>query len=208
MSTLLAVSGSPSGTSRTAKVLHLVIRRLAAEGHRVRLVSVRDLPPAALLGSDPDHPAIAAVARCLAAADGVVIATPVYKAAYSGALKALLDLMPQRALAGKVVLPLATGGTLAHVLALDYALRPVLAAMGADHVVNGYFLHDRLLHDTDDGGVRIDESVRLAFDQVVDGFITALRHRTPSVQPTTPANGTAQRVVVEVRTSTASPTRM
>lgn len=196
MPTLLAISGSPSGTSRTAKVLHLVIRRLAAEGHPVRLVSVRDLPPAALLGADPDHPAIATVARSLAAADGVIIATPVYKAAYSGALKALLDLMPQRALAGKVVLPLATGGTLAHVLALDYALRPVLAAMGADHVVNGYFLHDRLLHDTDDGGVRIDESVRVAFDQVVDGFITALRHRAPSVNPMTPANGTVQRVVV------------
>ncbi len=57
----------------------------------------------------------------------MVIGTPVYKAAYSGLLKSLLDLLPQYALAGKTVLPLATGGSTAHVLAIDYALRPVLA---------------------------------------------------------------------------------
>jgi len=44
-------------------------------------------------------------------------------------LKALLDLLPQHALAGKVVCPLVTGGTPAHMLALEDALRPVLALM-------------------------------------------------------------------------------
>jgi hypothetical protein len=38
----------------------------------------------------------------------VVIASPIYKAAYPGALKALLDLLPQATLAGKIALPLAT----------------------------------------------------------------------------------------------------
>lgn len=185
MSRILAISGSPSGTSRTAKVLNLVIRRLAGDGHRVEPLSVRDLPPEALLGADPRHPAITGVAASLAAADGVVVATPVYKAAYSGVLKALLDLLPQHALAGKVVLPLATGGTLAHVLALDYALRPVLTAMGTDHVVNGYFLHDRLLTDTDDGGVQIEDSARVALGKVVDGFSSALAMRglVPTLGP-------------------------
>lgn len=184
MSTILAVSGSPSATSRTGKMLNLVARRLAAEGHRVDVVSVRDVPAEVLLGADPGHPAIAAVVAAVAAADGVVIATPVYKAAYSGVLKALLDLLPQYALAGKVVLPLATGGSLAHVLALDYALRPVLTAMGAEHVVNGYFLHESLLADTDDGGVRVEEAARAAFDQVVDGFVAALalRRRAPELR--------------------------
>jgi FMN reductase len=49
----------------------------------------------------------------------------VYKAAYSGLLKTLLDLLPQCALAGKVVLPVVTCGSPAHVLAIDYALRPL-----------------------------------------------------------------------------------
>jgi FMN reductase len=68
----------------------------------------------------------------------------VYKAAYTGLLKSFLDLLPQYALAGKTVLPLVTGGTPAHVLTVDYALRPVLASMGA-HVGQGYFLLDQLI---------------------------------------------------------------
>lgn len=41
-------------------------------------------------------------------ARGVILATPVYKAAYTGLLKAFLDLLPQDGLAGKIVLPIAT----------------------------------------------------------------------------------------------------
>ncbi|WP_279379314.1 NAD(P)H-dependent oxidoreductase [Bordetella bronchiseptica] len=68
------------------------------------------------------------------------MATPVFKASYSGLLKAFLDVLPQFALAGKSVLPLATGGSVAHVLSVDYALRPVLQSMGARHVIQGFFL--------------------------------------------------------------------
>ncbi|MGA0423628.1 NAD(P)H-dependent oxidoreductase [Escherichia coli] len=64
-------------------------------------------------------------------ADGLIVATPAPNAACSGALKTLLDLLPERALQGKVVLPLATGGTVAHLLAVDYALKPVLSALKA-----------------------------------------------------------------------------
>jgi hypothetical protein len=58
----------------------------------------------------------------------------VYKASFSGALKTLLDLFPERALEGKVVLPFATGGTIAHMLAVDYALKPVLSALKAQEI--------------------------------------------------------------------------
>lgn len=179
MSTILTISGSPSATSRTAVLLELVSATLNDAGHQVRALSVRDLPPEALLGSDPTHPAIHAVAAEVAAADGLVIATPVYKAAYSGVLKSLLDLLPQFALAGKVVLPLATGGTLAHVLALDYALRPVLASMAAEHIVAGYFLPGQALGPAVAGGLRVDPSVRAGLDEVVDGFLAALDRRQP-----------------------------
>ncbi|NEE56082.1 FMN reductase (NADPH), partial [Streptomyces sp. SID8455] len=91
-----------------------------------------------------------------ARADGIVIGTPVYKAAYSGLLKTLLDLLPQYALTGKTVLPLATGGSTAHVLALDYALRPVLSSMGAAHIVQGWFVLDRHITTGEDGSVVLD----------------------------------------------------
>ena len=143
MARILTVSASPSAASRTAFARRLVDEHLTSLGHEVHALNVRDLPAEALLGADTGHPAITAAIDQFAAADGVVVATPVYKAAYSGVLKTLLDLLPQRALADKVVLPLATGGTLAHVLVLDYALRPVLTALGSPQIVQGHFLLDQ-----------------------------------------------------------------
>jgi len=181
MPRILAVSGSPSPNSRTARLLDLLAARLAGDGeHEVGTVAVRGLPAEPLLRADTAHPAILDVIDRVAAADGVIVASPVYKAAYSGALKALLDLLPQYALAGKVVLPLVTGGSPAHVLAIDYALRPVLTAMGAGHVVPGYFLLDRMITVTPDGSVTLDERASLALDGVLGGFVGALAGRVPA----------------------------
>ncbi|WP_412542852.1 NADPH-dependent FMN reductase [Longispora sp. K20-0274] len=172
---ILAISGSPSPTSRTARVLAHLADRLADAGeHEVTTIGVRDLPAEALISADVHHPAITAVAGAVAAADGIIIATPVYKAAYSGVLKALLDLLPQYALAGKTVLPLATGGTVAHVLAIDYALRPVLTSMGAAHVVPGYFLLDSLIGTAPDGGLALADTAQAGLDTVVAGFLAGL----------------------------------
>ncbi|MGA5194026.1 NAD(P)H-dependent oxidoreductase [Streptomyces exfoliatus] len=73
---------------------------------------------------------------------GKLVPRQIYKAAYSGLLKTFLDLLPQHAFAGKPVLPLATGGSPAHVLAPEYALRPILTAFGAQ-VCQGRFVLDR-----------------------------------------------------------------
>ncbi len=178
MPTVLAISGSPSATSRTTKVLALVTQRIqAVSGARVDTVSVRDLPAAALLYGHRTDPDIAAVIAAVARADAVVIATPIYQASYSGALKALLDVLPQVALAGKVVLPLATGGSRAHVLAIDYALRPVLSALGADHIVPGYFLLDQWIQDGPGTGVTVEPGPRAALEAVLATFLSALARR-------------------------------
>lgn len=171
MAVVVAISGSPSPSSRTARVLANVARGLDAE---IDMIAVRELPADVLLGCDPSHPVILDIAERIKAADGVIVATPVYKAAYSGILKALLDLLPQYALAGKTVLPLATGGTVAHVLAIDYALRPVLTTMGASHVLPGYFVHDQLISDGPGGEIVIDEPARSLLDGVVAAFATAI----------------------------------
>lgn len=142
MALILTISASPSSRSKTALTRAYVDARLAELGHRVLSLDVRDLPPAALLAADTRDPAIAAAVDLVEQADAVVVATPVYKASFSGLLKALLDLLPQRALADKVVLPLAVGGSLAHVLMLDYSLRPVLIALGADDILRGLFVQD------------------------------------------------------------------
>jgi FMN reductase len=143
MPNVLTISGSPSARSRTSSLVRHVGGLLSAEGHDVRHIAVRDLPPGALLAGDSAHPAIREVVEAVDRADALVVGTPVYKAAYSGLLKTLLDLLPQFALSGKTVLPLATGGSTAHVLAIDYALRPVLTSLGTDNVLRGWFVLDR-----------------------------------------------------------------
>ncbi|MGP3988882.1 NADPH-dependent FMN reductase [Streptomyces sp. 3N207] len=177
MATVLSVSGSPSATSRTARLLRHLDGRLAAQGHEVIPLDVRTLPAEPLLGADFQHPAIARAAALFAGADGVVIGTPVYKAAYSGLLKSLLDLLPQYALTGKTVLPLATGGSTAHVLAIDYALRPVLSSMGAAHIVQGWFTLDKDITTSDDGTLTVAQGSSEGLDQVVGQFSAALGGR-------------------------------
>ncbi|MEU5401384.1 NADPH-dependent FMN reductase [Streptomyces sp. NPDC005963] len=174
MATILSVSGSPSRTSRTSLLLRHLDGRLTAQGHRVTPLDARTLPAEALLAADFAHPAIVEAQRLFEEADAVVVGTPVYKAAYSGLLKALLDLLPQYALEGKTVLPLATGGSLAHVLAIDYALRPVLTAMGASHVVQGWFVLDRHITPLESGGIIVDPTARDALERAVDRFSLAL----------------------------------
>lgn len=181
MAHILAVSGSPMEVSRSAVLLGHVTRLLAEQGHSVDCLAVRDLPADALLHANFAHPAIVDVTERLARADGLVVATPVYKASYSGLLKTWLDLMPQFGLAGKAVLPLATGGSAAHALALDYALRPVLTSMDARHVVNGYLVLDRFIEAATpvepsplESPVNIHAEAAPALARVLDQFVTAL----------------------------------
>ncbi|MFD7433925.1 NADPH-dependent FMN reductase [Streptomyces sp. NPDC059861] len=174
MATVLSVSGSPSASSRTHRLLRHLDRRLAAQGHDVVPLDIRTVPAEALLGADVRHPAIVRATELFARADGVVVGTPVYKASYSGVLKALLDLLPQYALTGKTVLPLATGGTAAHVLAIDYALRPVLSSMGAGHIVQGWFTLDKDITVHEDGTLAVAPAAAEALGQVVDQFSAAL----------------------------------
>jgi FMN reductase len=178
MATILSVSGSPSATSRTARLLRHLDERLIAQGHEVIPLEVRSLPAEALLEADFGHPAIVRATALVEQADGVVIGTPVYKAAYSGLLKSLLDLLPQYALAGKTVLPLATGGTTAHVLAIDYALRPVLASMGPAHITPGWFTLDQDITVGEDGTLTVAPGSADALAQVTDQFSAALGGRT------------------------------
>jgi len=190
MAHVLAVSGSPMEVSRSAVLLGHVTRHLAERGHTVDRFAVRDLPAQALLHADFADPAIVDVIQRLERADGLVVATPVYKASYSGLLKSWLDLLPQFGLAGKAVLPLATGGSAAHALALDYALRPVLTSMDARQVVNGFLVLDRFIESSTpvepspvDAPVNIHADAAPALGRVVDAFSVAVTEAAASRLP-------------------------
>ena len=168
---VLLIAGSPSERSRTAVLLEGAGARLEARGVQVDRLKVRSLSPQALLLADFGHPSIIEAQKRVADASVLVIATPVYKAAYSGILKVFLDVLPQTALKGKTVLPLATGGSPHHMLALDYALRPVLQSLGAKHILPGIYATDGQVALLPEGGHQIEPEVGQRLDEAVDTLI-------------------------------------
>ncbi|MFZ5894809.1 MAG: NADPH-dependent FMN reductase [Myxococcota bacterium] len=177
MSLIVTISGSPAAQSRTRQLSEQVALRLRAQQFDVASIDVRDLPPDDLIYASSKSRAIHGALELVERALGVVILTPVYKASFSGVLKTFLDLLPQYGLQGKVVLPLLVGGTNAHVLALDYALRPVLLSLGAQHVVAGLFILDKLLQRDTTGALAIDAEILPRFEAVVGDFIDSLSRR-------------------------------
>lgn len=97
---ILTLSGSPSAPSRSGHLLAHLRSGLEAAGERTSHLALRELPPAALLAARVDDPDIAAAIRAVAEAQVVILATPVYKAAYGGLLKTFLDLLPPDVLPG------------------------------------------------------------------------------------------------------------
>lgn len=174
MSSILSISASPQPVSSTYSLVTHVNRRLTAAGHSVRTLPIRTLPATPLLVGDVTHPALIEAIAAVRDADALVVATPVYQSSYSGLLKVFLDLLPQFALRGKTVLPLATGGSPAHVLAVDYALRPLLSSLGAAHVTPGWFVPSGHIRTFPDGGVLIAAASLGPIAQVTDEFLATL----------------------------------
>ena len=181
---ILLLGGSPQLPSSSSRLLAHIGEQLALQGHSYARLHVRDLPAHALLQADYADAAIARAVQAVADADAIVIATPIYKASYTGLLKAFLDLLPQDGLAGKLVLPLATGGGHAHTLALDYALRPVLHALGAKQVFTSIYANAQQLAWHEERGLSLDAPiaarVQAGIDDVSAGLFLLQGRRPPA----------------------------
>ncbi|MDM9384116.1 NADPH-dependent FMN reductase [Chlorogloeopsis sp. ULAP01] len=176
MTNILAIAGSPSHPSRTYAILEYASKILLQQDLQTDIISVRDLPAQDLAFGRYDSPALEQPKALLAKASGVIISTPIYKAAYTGVLKAFLDLLPQKALAGKVVLPIATGGTIAHLLSVEYALKPVLSELGARHILSTVYAVDKQIQIQADGSVQLDEEIEQRLKDVLNEFAQAVNH--------------------------------
>jgi FMN reductase len=74
-----------------------------------------------------------------------VIASPTYKATYTGLLKSLLDSVPHDGLAAVIAIPLMVAGDRVHALAVELHLRPVLVELGAITPTRGLFFEESSL---------------------------------------------------------------
>jgi len=162
---IAVVTGNPKPASRTHGVALAVADLLAAELAPPPAPAAAQSPPAAAQAPDPAAAAAAAAAHLVidlaehapslfdwsaaelsrltadvAAADVAIFASPTYKAAYTGMLKAFLDRYGSNGLAGVVAVPVMTGGWPGHLLAVEVHLRPVLVELGATVPARGLYV--------------------------------------------------------------------
>ncbi|TMR07347.1 NAD(P)H-dependent oxidoreductase [Actinomadura soli] len=129
--------GNPRPASRTALAAVSAARAVShlvgdeAEPHVIELAG---LAPRLFNRKDPF---VAAAVRQVNEADLLIVASPTYKATYTGLLKVFLDQIDTGALAGTVALPLLVVGSPAHSLAVEVHLRPLLVELGATVVTPG-----------------------------------------------------------------------
>ncbi|HYM16275.1 MAG TPA: NAD(P)H-dependent oxidoreductase [Dehalococcoidia bacterium] len=157
----VAISGSPRAPSKSKTLAALLLASLARGGCETHMVDVADLPADALLARRADpalDDAIAAVGR----ATIVVAASPTYRALYTGAMKALFDLMPPAHLAGKICVPVQTGASPAHFLTLEYGMRPLFNSLEGLPIAGVYATDDQFA----DG--QPDEKLAARVEQVAD----------------------------------------
>lgn len=146
---VVAVSGNPRAGSRTLAVATRTAQRLADElapGTPVGTVDLADLAGEVLA---PQHPGADHALALLAGARLAVVATPVYKASYTGLLKAFLDLYGPDGLADVVAVPLVVSGSPAHALAGEVHLRPLLVELGASVPTRALAVTEAELADLD-----------------------------------------------------------
>jgi FMN reductase len=148
MSTVGVVVGNPKAGSRTLVVARAVARSAAlaagVDATELTEVDLATLGPRLFDWSAPDvRHAVDALARTRL----LVVASPTYKATYTGLLKAFLDWYGTTGLSGVAVVPVMVGAGARHALAVEVHLRPVLVEIGATVPTRGLYITEDQLDD-------------------------------------------------------------
>lgn len=164
MSGVGVVVGNPKRRSRTLTVAEAVASAAAGAtglaGAERTTVDLADLGSSLFDSSSSDVRAAAdAVRSCTLA----VVASPTYKASYTGLLKSFLDWFNTTDLNGVTVVPVMVGAGLQHALAVEVHLRPVLVEVGATLPTRGLYVTEDQLDTLDDvvGGWLLEAGPRL-----------------------------------------------
>lgn len=124
------VVGNPRAASRTATVALEVAEHVAAAlaGTVGPVIDLANHGAAVLA---PEASAVERDLEALGRVHTLVVASPTYKATYTGLLKAFLDRYGFGALDGVVAIPVMVGGAPQHAMAGEVHLRPLLVELGA-----------------------------------------------------------------------------
>ncbi len=151
MPTLLGIHGAVTPPGRLHQALQLALDSIGPDnpGVAAYLLHLGDFSVSFADGRAPkDFPDdTGKLVDQVSSADMFLIATPIFRASYTGALKNLLDHLPLEALHGKVCGLIGMGGSDHHYLAVDTQLRPVLGWFGAVTTPTTVYLQSRDFQD-------------------------------------------------------------
>ena len=143
------VVGNPKADSRTLRVALAVAdaleRRLGGSSDRL----VVDLAEVATELFDPDSQRVNGLLEAVAASTLIVVASPTFKATYTGLLKSFLDRYGTNALSGAVAVAVMTGAAPIHALAPEVHLRPLLVELGAATPARSLYVTEQQFDDLD-----------------------------------------------------------
>jgi len=136
MTEIAVLVGNPQPSSRTRLVAEEVAAQVAERsGATVRpTIDLADLADRIFRFPEPE---VDVLRDDVATADLVVVASPTYKGAYTGLLKAFLDRYGTNGLSRVAAVPILTIGSPAHTLAVEHTLRPLLVELGASVPTRG-----------------------------------------------------------------------
>jgi FMN reductase len=135
---VVAVVGNPKPMSRTRAAAELIAQKLTGAAPST-VIDVIDLGAGLLGWGDPK---VAEAKQTVLDADVLIVASPTYKATYTGLLKLFLDQFGQGELGGKTTFVVMLGGAPNHALAPELTLRPVLVEIGASCPAPSLYLID------------------------------------------------------------------
>jgi FMN reductase len=149
----MTLVGNPKAGSRTLHVAEEVAKQLAAwlETQGVKMVNTTvDIVELGAGLLEWENKAVNDVLQCVAQSQLLIVASPIYKATYTGLLKLLLDRIPMEGLAGRVAIPVMVAAAPIHVLAVETHLRPVLIELGACCPTRGLVVMESKLGELSD----------------------------------------------------------
>ena len=135
----VVVVGNPKPGSRTRQAAELLMHDLTG-APATYVIDVVDLG-AGLLGWGDEK--VAAAVATVKDADVLIVASPTFKATYSGLLKLFLDQFGAGSLRGvTAAFPVMLGAAPTHALAPELLLKPVLVEIGCHCPTQGLYLLD------------------------------------------------------------------
>jgi FMN reductase len=145
---IAVVVGNPKPNSRTLGVAKAVASAIgeAIDGSECEVVDLAEY--AGELFDQSSEP-LAQISDQVAASDVLVVASPTFKATYTGMLKAFFDRYGHRPLVGVLGLPVMTGAGSQHALAVEVFLRPLLIELGATVPTSGLYVTEDEFADLD-----------------------------------------------------------